>query len=176
MKKVPYMKKTLAGLLLGAIILALSSCDLTGVTKLTCSFMIKPDQYEPNNKPEEATPLSSSAELTGTFVTGDKPDYFTVTGSTGDTITLEKKAGLGNPVLNVTDAQGNKLVVKDELGVSTLLTATLPKTGTYLISAGITPAGTECPEIEYDVSIIPAPASVVEGVLETATIPEYYKK
>jgi ABC-type Fe3+-hydroxamate transport system substrate-binding protein len=145
------MKKCVYGLLLVIFLLSLSACStLADGVGPNCNINIAPDAYEPNDKPEDATPLTSAAELTGTFKELDLPDYFTVTGQTGDVIMLEKKFGIGEPTLSVKDADGNALTVKQD----PFQTATLPKDGAYLIQVGIKTTGNECPDdVEYDVSL-----------------------
>jgi predicted small lipoprotein YifL len=148
------MKKGIYSLLVIATLLSLSACG--GISSLigpTCNINVKADAYEPNDKPEEATPLSSAAELTGTFRELDLPDYFTTTGATGDVILLEKKFGLGEPTLRVKDADNNDLTVTP----GQFQTVTLPAPGTYLIQVGLKTSGSECPDdVEYDLSITPA--------------------
>jgi hypothetical protein len=140
--------------LLLVVVLSLSGCGtLADVVGPTCDINVQPDSYEPNDKPEDATPLTSTAELTGTFKELDAPDYYTVTGQTGDVILLEKKFGIGEPTLGVKDADGNAVAVRGEQ----FQTVTLPASGTYLIQVGIKTTGNECPDdVEYDLSLTPA--------------------
>jgi hypothetical protein len=137
-------------LLLVIVMVSLSACStIADVVGPTCNINVKPDAYEPNDKPEEAT-LLTNVELTGTFKELDAPDYFTATGKTGDVIMLEKKFGLGEPTLSVKDADGNALTVQG----SQFQTVTLPVDGTYLIQVGMTTTGNECPDdVEYDLSL-----------------------
>lgn len=141
-------------LLLVIIVGSLSACStIADGVGPNCNINVAPDGYEPNDKPEDATPLTNSAELTGTFKELDLPDYFTVTGGVGDVIMLEKKFGLGEPTLGVKDAEGNALTVQG----SQFQTVTLPADGTYLIQVGIKTTGNECPDdVEYDLSLTAA--------------------
>jgi hypothetical protein len=145
------MKTFVYGLLLVIFSLSLSACGaIADVVGPNCNINVKPDTYEPNDKPEDATPLTSAAELTGTFKELDLPDYFSVTGGTGDVIMLEKKFGIGEPTLSVKDADGNALTVQGEQ----FQTVTLPTDGTYLIQIGMRTTGNQCPDdVEYDVSL-----------------------
>jgi hypothetical protein len=148
------MKKCVYGLLLVIFSLSLSACGaIADVVGPTCDINVEPDVYEPNDKPEDATVLTSTAELTGTFKELDAPDYFTVTGRAGDVIMLEKKFGIGEPTLSVKDADGNTITVNQ----GQFQTATLPKDGTYLIQVGMRTTGNQCPDdVEYDVSLTAA--------------------
>jgi hypothetical protein len=148
------MKKCVYGLLLVIFLLSLSACStLADVIGPNCNINVEPDTYEPNDKPEDATPLTSAAELTGTFKELDLPDYFTVTGRASDVIMLEKKFGLGEPTLSVKDADGKAVTVNQ----GQFQTTTLPTDGTYLIQVGIKTTGNECPDdVEYDVSLTSA--------------------
>jgi hypothetical protein len=137
--------------LLAVITVSLSACGtLADVVGPTCNINVEPDIHEPNDKPEEATLLTSAAELTGTFKELDAPDYFTVTGNTGDVILLEKKFGIGEPTLSVKDSDGNAITVNQ----GQFQTVTLPRDGTYLIQVGLRTTGDQCPDdVEYDLSI-----------------------
>jgi ABC-type Fe3+-hydroxamate transport system substrate-binding protein len=136
---------------LAVITMSLSACGtITDVVGPTCDINIVADAHEPNDKPEEATLLTSAVELTGTFKELDAPDYFTVTGKTGEVILLEKKFGIGEPTLSVKDSDGNAVTVNQ----GQFRTVTLPQDGTYLIQVGLRTTGDQCPDdVEYDLSI-----------------------
>jgi hypothetical protein len=137
--------------LLAVITVSLSACGtIADVVGPTCNINVEADIYEPNDKPEDATLLTSVAELTGTFKELDAPDYFTATGKTGDVILLEQKFGLGKPTLSVKDSDGNSLSVQ----VTQFQTVTLPADGTYLIQIGMMTTGNQCPDdVTYDLSL-----------------------
>jgi hypothetical protein len=139
-------------LLLVTIIASLSACStIADVVGPTCDINVEADAFEPNDKPEDATPLTE-VEITGTFKELDAPDYFTVTGKTGDVIMLEKKFGIGEPTLSVKDSEGNALTIQG----TQFQTVTLPTDGTYLIQIGMRTTGNECPDdVEYDLSLTP---------------------
>jgi hypothetical protein len=147
------MKFYVQSLLLVIVVLSLSACStLADVVGPTCDINIEADAFEPNDKPEDATLLTSVAELTGTFKELDAPDYFTTTGEAGDVILLEKKFGIGEPTLSVKDSEGNSLTV----GGTQFQTVTLPTDGTYLIQIGMRTTGNECPDdVMYDLSLTP---------------------
>lgn len=140
--------------LLVIAIISLSACStIADGVGPNCNINVAPDSYEPNDKPEDATPLTSAVELTGTFKELDLPDYFTATGKTGDVILLEQKFGIGEPTLSVKDADGDALTIKRD----PFQTATLPADGTYLIQVGMKTTGNECPDdTEYDLSLTAA--------------------
>ncbi len=136
------------------IVFSLSACStVADIVGPDCNINVKADSHEPNDKPEEAT-LLSNIELTGTFKELDAPDYFTVTGKTGDVIMLEKKFGLGEPSLKVTNADNETLPLSQTAPTQTV---TLPKDGTYLIQVGLQTTGNQCPDdVEYDLSLLAA--------------------
>jgi hypothetical protein len=141
-------------LLFVLVVLSLSACSsVADMVGPSCDINITADSYEPNDEPEDATPLTSATELTGTFKELDAPDYFTASGKAGEVILLEKKFGLGEPTLSVKDADGNTLTVQNEQ----FQTVTLPSDGIYLIQVGMRTTGNECPDdVEYDLSLTPA--------------------
>jgi hypothetical protein len=136
-----------------SLVIGLSACGgLAELVGPTCDITVEADKFEPNDKPEDATLLTTD-EITGTFKELDLPDYFTVNGAAGDVVLLEQKAGLGKPTLNVKDAEGNALSVQQGVIGQTV---TLPKSGTYLIQVGMTTTGNECPDdVMYDLSVTP---------------------
>lgn len=141
-------------LLVVILVLSLSACStIADVVGPTCDIKVEADVHEPNDEPEDATPLTNIAELTGTFKELDAPDYFTTTGETGDVILLEKKFGIGEPTLSVRDSDGNAVNVSG----TQFQTVTLPTDGTYLIQVGMKTTGNECPDdVEYDLSLTSA--------------------
>jgi hypothetical protein len=145
------------GIFLLVTVIGLSACNFSLPTlPQTCNINVQPDTLEPNDKPEEATVLSTT-ELTGTFKENDKPDYFTVSGQAGDVISLEKKFGIGEPTLSLKNADDKDLEVKQ--ATATVQSVTLTESGTYLIQVGLKTTGDQCPDdVEYDLSLTAAPA------------------
>ncbi len=137
------------------LVISLSACgfNLSGAVQ-PCNITIKADALEPNDTSEQATPLSAT-KLAATFKESDKPDFFRMTGNAGDTISLEKKSGLGELIVSVKNAEGKDLEVKQTS--ATVQSVTLSANGAYLIQVGLKTTNKACPnDVEYDLSSTPA--------------------
>lgn len=156
--------KHVLGIFLLVMVMVLTSCDFL-TAPVDCNINVGADALEPNDTPEQATFLSTT-ELTGTFKENDKPDYFTVTGSAGDVIALEKKFGVGDPTLSVKNADDKELEVKQTS--ATVQSVTLSASGTYLVQVGLKTTGDACADdVEYDLSFTPtsAPTPTLDSAL-----------
>jgi predicted small secreted protein len=144
--------KLVLQLLVLLILISLSACNtVADIVGPDCNIKVVADSHEPNDKPEEATPLNT-LELTGTFKELDAPDYFTVNGKTGEVIMLEKKFGIGEPTLKVTNTENESLTVTQQAPTQSV---TIPEDGTYLIQIGLQTTGNQCPDdVEYDLSLL----------------------
>jgi hypothetical protein len=144
--------KLVLHLLVVLTLISLSACStVADIVGPNCNINVVADSYEPNDKPEDATPLST-LELTGTFKELDGPDYFTVNGKMGEVIQLEQKFGLGKPTLKVTNTEDETLPVIQQAPTQTV---TSPKDGIYLIQIGLQTTGNQCPDdVTYDLLLL----------------------
>ena len=131
----------------------------SGLATVTVGKVAEQTEFEPNDKPEQASPLAAVGGVNGRFEQANDRDYFRFEAKKGDRLRFAGQTrGYGTPtdlLLRLTDTAGKTLVEAEDTGLDEgALEYTFAADGAYLLQAEEL-LGRGGPQFTYRVEIEP---------------------